>query len=443
MTPIGSPVMAQIGLVLRLRSSFSQISLRIAVLIGVSDPGPLEGGRDRLDAPRGGAVGLAQREAVLRPGRIADHPGFDDHVGRIDHAADDALEADRAGQHPARVEPRQVGARQAVVGAAVEIPPRDAVHREHDAGVGADQRHHRRRRVGQGRRFQRDEHDVLHAQRFGSVGGADARVGALVADPQGQAALADRGELGAARHRRHLDAGPCRAGPEPGGDMAANRAGAENDDLHRVIPYRLAAMQSVLSSPFRQAAIARNAGALRVVGARSGDRPVRATPGHRRVLDGRGQAPRRCRGAGLRAGTTRHPALTGRTDKAGKFEFPANEEGLWSAEARTADQIGRVTVRVGGPDQEQEQEPLSPVWAIAGLLVLLVLAFGYRGHARPQPERQIVDIVVTSAQEPPMTALPAASVTAARGLSSGRGPGASSRATRTPPGPSPIRGHCL
>ena len=43
------------------------------------------------------------------------------------------------------------------------------------------------------------------------------------------------------------------------------------------------------------------------------------------------------------------PALTGRTDSAGKFEFPADEDGLWSAEARTGDEIARVTIRVGGP----------------------------------------------------------------------------------------------
>jgi hypothetical protein len=70
------------------------------------------------------------------------------------------------------------------------------------------------------------------------------------------------------------------------------------------------------------------------------------------------------------------PALTGRTDKAGKFEFPANEAGLWSAEARTGDEIGRVTVRVGGAGQKEE--PLSPVWVIAALILLLVLAFGFR-----------------------------------------------------------------
>src|SRR4051794_41513368 len=43
------------------------------------------------------------------------------------------------------------------------------------------------------------------------------------------------------------------------------------------------------------------------------------------------------------------PVLTGRTDKEGKFEFPADEDGFWIAEARAGDEIARVTVRVGKP----------------------------------------------------------------------------------------------
>jgi hypothetical protein len=82
------------------------------------------------------------------------------------------------------------------------------------------------------------------------------------------------------------------------------------------------------------------------------------------------------------------PALTGRTDKNGRFEFSANEDGFWSAEARTGDEIGRVTLRVGGEDQKQE--PLSPAWAFGGLFLLLVLAFAYRlmraRSRRPPPQ---------------------------------------------------------
>jgi hypothetical protein len=69
------------------------------------------------------------------------------------------------------------------------------------------------------------------------------------------------------------------------------------------------------------------------------------------------------------------PALTGRTDSAGKFEFSADTDGMWSAEARSASEVARVVVRVGS---EKPSEPPSPFWAIGALLLLLILAFAYR-----------------------------------------------------------------
>jgi hypothetical protein len=82
------------------------------------------------------------------------------------------------------------------------------------------------------------------------------------------------------------------------------------------------------------------------------------------------------------------PALTGRTDSAGRFQFPADRDGFWSAEARDGDEIGRVMVRVGG--KGGDQEPLSPLWLVGGLLLLLILAFAYRFariRARRPPNR--------------------------------------------------------
>src|SRR5208282_2688665 len=52
-------------------------------------------------------------------------------------------------------------------------------------------------------------------------------------------------------------------------------------------------------------------------------------------------------------GRPSRPVLTGRTDSAGKFEFSANTDGLWSAEARGGSEIARATVRVG-PAEESE-----------------------------------------------------------------------------------------
>lgn len=72
------------------------------------------------------------------------------------------------------------------------------------------------------------------------------------------------------------------------------------------------------------------------------------------------------------------PALTGRTDKNGRFEFPASTDGFWSAEARSGKEIARVTIRVGGSSQGAWNAPVSPYWILGGLFLLLILAFAFR-----------------------------------------------------------------
>ena len=74
-------------------------------------------------------------------------------------------------------------------------------------------------------------------------------------------------------------------------------------------------------------------------------------------------------------GEPNRPALTGKTDSDGKFEFGADRDGFWSAEARDGTEVARASVRVGS---QQQAEPLSPYWLIGGLLLLLVIALGYR-----------------------------------------------------------------
>jgi hypothetical protein len=77
-------------------------------------------------------------------------------------------------------------------------------------------------------------------------------------------------------------------------------------------------------------------------------------------------------------GQADRPAVTGHTDSAGKFEFSANDDGFWTAEARGGGEIARVMVRVGSGTPAQQSEPPSPYWLVGGLFLLLVLAFGVR-----------------------------------------------------------------
>jgi hypothetical protein len=134
-------------------------------------------------------------------------------------------------------------------------------------------------------------------------------------------------------------------------------------------------MQSVLSSRLRQAVCAAALGAALWPAAAA---PLDLFARHQvsvqfATADGRPMADAEVRV--FSPGEPNRPALTGRTDSDGKFDFAANEDGFWRAEARAGDEIARVAVRVGGAGAK---ENLSPVWVVAGLLLLLVLAFGYR-----------------------------------------------------------------
>jgi hypothetical protein len=69
-------------------------------------------------------------------------------------------------------------------------------------------------------------------------------------------------------------------------------------------------------------------------------------------------------------------ALTGRTDAQGKFVFDTDRDGFWTAEARSADDVARVMIRVGG--QTEPQNRLSPFLIIGVLAILLGIAIWYR-----------------------------------------------------------------
>ena len=76
------------------------------------------------------------------------------------------------------------------------------------------------------------------------------------------------------------------------------------------------------------------------------------------------------------------PAVTGRTDAEGKFVFVADQDGLWSAEARSPDYVARVMIRVG--NEQQSQSWWSPLFVVGFLAIMLALAIWYRLRARAQ-----------------------------------------------------------
>jgi len=87
-------------------------------------------------------------------------------------------------------------------------------------------------------------------------------------------------------------------------------------------------------------------------------------------------------------GDPRTPVETGRTDADGKYVFAADRDGIWSAEARTTNEVARVMIRVGGPGQQQHSR-VPPIVVIGGLIALLAMAWWYRvlrmRNQRPPP----------------------------------------------------------
>jgi nickel transport protein len=86
-------------------------------------------------------------------------------------------------------------------------------------------------------------------------------------------------------------------------------------------------------------------------------------------------------------GGPKTPVATGRTDAAGKFVFAADRDGMWSAEARTSNQIARIMIRIGGGSSPDRGA--NPFLVIGTLAVLLVVAFWYRlRRMRPPPPKR-------------------------------------------------------
>ncbi|HEY1798718.1 MAG TPA: DUF4198 domain-containing protein [Stellaceae bacterium] len=81
-------------------------------------------------------------------------------------------------------------------------------------------------------------------------------------------------------------------------------------------------------------------------------------------------------------------AVTGRTDKDGKFSFETDRDGLWTAEARSPTEVARATVRVGDTNAKPGFAQ-SPYFLLGLLSLLLVIAIWFRYlRARSRSKRR-------------------------------------------------------
>ncbi len=111
-------------------------------------------------------------------------------------------------------------------GETVEIPPWHAVERRHQHGLGAEQRPDGIGGTTQGGRLDRQDDDVLDADRFRIVGAWRIDDHIAVPGDEAQAVRAHRREVVAARDQAHRLAGGGKARAE----QTAHRAGAKDAD---------------------------------------------------------------------------------------------------------------------------------------------------------------------------------------------------------------------
>jgi hypothetical protein len=141
----------------------------------------------------------------------------------------------------ARVDGVQPGAGQGPA-EILQEPPRYAVHGRHHDGVCVQQGRDLQCHGAHRRRLDRDDHQILRAQRRGRVAGLDRvdldRRCIRWTAVQLQAIALQRGQCLATRQHGHLAASPCQAGGKP----AANRASAHDADLVKGGIHRLGAI---------------------------------------------------------------------------------------------------------------------------------------------------------------------------------------------------------
>ena len=191
----------------------------------------------RRDLRRVAVVGRADHQHVAPRGVVLDHARCGDLVGRVHHAADHPLGRHRARELAARVEAREIGRARTRRRKAERVPPGNPVLAEHQPPC-------RRRAAARAPSAASPSAVALTASSTASCAPSSAArslARTRARDPLGpadqrDAVRAQRLELRAARQHRDLVSG---AG-QPRGEMAADRAGAEDADAQHVLQAKTA-----------------------------------------------------------------------------------------------------------------------------------------------------------------------------------------------------------
>ena len=200
------PVSALIGLNATLPSSFTQISWRNRGVIGQRKPAAISGSAIARSRSDFAAVGLAEADLVAFG--VADDAGLDDVGREIRERADDAARLDRRRDDAAGIDALEPEAVE-LAADALEIPPRDAVLRADDDGVGAEQRPQLRRERRQAVRLDAEEDDVGRSDRRQIAGDIRRDFEVAVRADHAQPALLHRAEVRTAREQHDVRARPC------------------------------------------------------------------------------------------------------------------------------------------------------------------------------------------------------------------------------------------
>jgi hypothetical protein len=192
------------------------------------DPGRLQRRSQGLDAGSAAIVRLADPEDVAVRHFVVHHARLDDVVRRADDGTHHTIQADGLGEHPARIQPRQIRRRRARCRKPVSVPPGNAVLHEGHRRLGAQQRADAVGKDMLARGLHGHQHRILRPEIGWPIGGLDRRHDLLVAGEQSETPRSNRLEMRPARYDGNLMAG----GGEPRGEVSADGARAEYTNPH-------------------------------------------------------------------------------------------------------------------------------------------------------------------------------------------------------------------